>query len=277
MKIETIAVHSGRTVDSGTGAVTPPIHMSTTFQREVDGAYPHGFVYGRSGNPTRSLLEECIRDLEGGEAAAAFSSGMSAIGAVFQSLSPGDHVIAPLDLYHGTARLLRERLARWGLHSSFVDMTDLDKVREAVMPATKIIVLETPSNPLLKITDISAIARVAHEQGVVCVCDNTWATPVLQRCLELGADMVVHSATKYLGGHGDVTGGVVVSASDGAMFQEIRSIQRDEGAVPSPFDCWPIPKTPPKWPHSWMGTPRSWRYFIRGFQVMSDTMLPVAR
>ena len=202
MKIETIAVHSGRAVDPATGAVTPPIHMSTTFQREVDGTYPHGFVYGRSGNPTRSLLEECIRELEGGEAAASFSSGMAAIGAVFQSLSTGDHVITPLDLYHGTARLLRERLAKWGLHSSFVDMTDIDKVREAVTPATKIIVLETPSNPLLKITDISAIARVAHERGIVCVCDNTWATPVLQQCLELGADLVVHSTTKYLGGHG---------------------------------------------------------------------------
>ena len=239
MRIETLAVHSGRNVDPTTGAVTPPIHMSTTFQREPDGTYPQGFVYGRSGNPTRALLEECVSDLEGGEVAAGFSSGAAALAAVFQSLATGDHVIAPQDLYHGTALLLRERLARWGLHASFVDMTDIDAVRRTVTPATKLILVETPSNPLLKITDIAVVAELAHERGIACVCDNTLATPVLQRCLELGADLVVHSTTKYLGGHGDVTGGVVVSATDSPMFQEIRAIQRDAGAVPSPFDCWP--------------------------------------
>ena len=240
MRIETIAVHSGRNIDPITGAVTPPIHMSTTFQRDTDGTYPQGFVYGRSGNPTRSLLEECVRDLEGGEAAAAFSSGAAALAAVFQSLATGDHVIAPQDLYHGTALLLRERLARWGLRASFVDMTDIDAVRNAVTPDTKLILVETPSNPLLKITDIAQVAQLAHDSGIPCACDNTWATPALQRCLELGADMVVHSTTKYLGGHGDVTGGVVVSGTDSPMFQEIRAIQRDAGAVPSPFDCWLI-------------------------------------
>ena len=240
MRIETLAVHSGRNVDPTTGAVTPPIHMSTTFQREPDGTYPQGFVYGRSGNPTRALLEECVSDLEGGEVAAAFSSGAAALAAVFQSLATGDHVIAPQDLYHGTALLLRERLSRWGLHASFVDMADIHAVRKTVTPATKLILVETPSNPLLKITDIAVVAALAHERGIACVCDNTLATPVLQRCLELGADLVVHSTTKYLGGHGDVTGGVVVSATDSPMFQEIRAIQRDAGAVPSPFDCWLI-------------------------------------
>ena len=240
MRIETLAVHSGRSVDPATGAVTPPIHMSTTFEREPDGTYPQGFVYGRSGNPTRTLLEECIRDLEGGADAAAFSSGAAALSAVFQSLATGDHLIAPQDLYHGTALLLRDRLARWGLHTSFVDMTNIDAVKEAVTPATKLILVETPSNPLLKITDIAQVAQLARDRGIVCVCDNTWATPVLQRCLDLGADMVVHSTTKYLGGHGDVTGGAVVSATDSPMFQEIRAMQRDGGAVPSPFDCWLI-------------------------------------
>ena len=240
MNIETIAVHSGRSVDPATGAVTPPIHMSTTFERDADGTYPQGFVYGRAGNPTRALLEECVRDLEGGEGAAAFSSGAAALAAVFQSLSTGDHVIAPQDLYHGTKALLRDRLARWGLQASFVDMTDTDAVREAMNPATKLILVETPSNPLLKITDISQVAQLAHNMGLTCVCDNTWATPALQRCLDLGADMVVHSTTKYLGGHGDVTGGVVVSGDEGPLFQEIRAIQRDGGAVPSPFDCWLI-------------------------------------
>lgn len=238
MNIETIAVHSGRTVDPATGAVTPPIHMSTTFERETDGTYPQGYVYGRAGNPTRALLEECVRDLEGGEDAAAFSSGAAALAAVFQSLGTGDHVIAPQDLYHGTAVLLRDRLARWGLQASFVDMTDIDAVREAITPGTRLILVETPSNPLLKITDIALVAQLAHDNGIPCVCDNTWATPVLQRCLDLGADLVVHSTTKYLGGHGDVTGGVVVSADDSPMFQEVRAIQRDGGAVPSPFDCW---------------------------------------
>ena len=238
MQIETIAVHSGRNVDPATGAVIPPIHMSTTFQRDADGTYPTGFVYGRAGNPTRALLEECVRDLEGGVAAAAFSSGAAALAAVFQSLATGDHLIAPQDIYHGTAALLRHRLARWGLHTSFVDMTDLDAVREAITPATKLILVETPSNPSLKITDISRVAQLARDRGIPCVCDNTWATPVLQRCIDLGADMVVHSSTKYLGGHGDVTGGVVVSADNGPMFQEVRGIQMDGGAVPSPFDCW---------------------------------------
>ncbi len=238
MKIETLAVHSGRGVDPATGAVTPPVHMSTTFQRAEDGTYPRGFVYGRSGNPTRALLEECVRDLEGGADAAAFSSGMAAIMSVFQALSTGDHVIVPQDLYHGTARLLRERLSRWGLHSSFVDMTSIDRVRESILPNTKLVLVETPSNPLLKITGIAAVAQLAREHGIACVCDNTWATPVLQRCLDLGADMAVHSTTKYLGGHGDVTGGVVVSAKDSALFPEVRAIQQDGGAVPSPFDCW---------------------------------------
>ena len=240
MRIETLAVHSGRGVDPATGAVTPPIHMSTTFERDTDGTYPQGFVYGRSGNPTRTLLEECVRDMEGGQAAAAFSSGAAALSAVFQSLATGDHVIVPQDLYHGTALLLRDRLARWGLQTSFVDLTNIDAVREAVTPATTLILVETPSNPLLKITDIARVAQLARENGIACACDNTWATPALQSCLELGADLVAHSTTKYLGGHGDVTGGMVVSAADSPMFQEIRAIQRDGGAVPSPFDCWLI-------------------------------------
>ena len=238
MNIETIAVHAGRSVDPATGAITPPIHMSTTFERQADGSYPHGFVYGRSGNPSRILLEECVRDLEGGVAGAAFGSGMAAIMSVFQALSPGDHVIAPLDIYHGTAGLLRGMLARWNLRTSFVEMTDIDEVRRAMNSSTRLIMVETPSNPLLKITDIAAVAEVAHQHGITCVCDNTWASPALQRCLPLGADLVVHSTTKYLGGHGDVTGGMVVSARQDGLFEEIRKIQQHGGAVPSPFDCW---------------------------------------
>lgn len=238
MNIETIAVHSGRSVDPVTGAITPPIHMSTTFERDADGSYPHGFVYGRSGNPSRKLLEECVRDLEGGVAAAAFGSGMAAIMSVFQALSPGDHVIAPRDIYHGTARLLREVMARWNLDTSFVDMTDIDAVRQAIVPSTRLLIIETPSNPLLKVTDVAAMAEVARQRGITCLCDNTWASPALQRCIDLGADLVVHSTTKYLGGHGDVTGGIIVSARQDGLFEEISRIQQQGGAVPSPFDCW---------------------------------------
>ena len=238
MNIETIAIHSGRSVDPTTGAIVPPIHMSTTFEREADGSYPHGFVYGRSGNPSRTLLEECVRDLEGGAAASAFGSGMAAFMSVFQTLSPGDHVIAPRDIYHGTAGLLRGMLARWNLKTSFVDMTDIDEFRRAIDSATRLIIVETPSNPLLKVTDVAAIAEVARQRGITCVCDNTWASPALQRCLDLGADLVLHSTTKYLGGHGDVTGGIVVSARHDGLFEEIRKIQQQAGAVPSPFDCW---------------------------------------
>lgn len=238
MNIETIAVHSGRSVDPVTGAITPPIHMSTTFEREPDGSYPRGFVYGRSGNPTRGLLEECVRDLEGGAAAAAFGSGMAAIMSVFQALSPGDHVIAPRDIYHGTARLLREVLSRWNLDASFVDMTDIREVRQAKTSSTSLLLIETPSYPLLKITDVAAMSELAHEREITCVCDNTWASPALQRCLDLGADLVVQSSSKYLGGHGDVTGGIVVSARQDGLFEEIRRVQQQGGAVPSPFDCW---------------------------------------
>ena len=238
MRIETLAIHSGRAVDPATGGVTPPIHMSTTFERAEDGTYPLNFAYSRSGNPTRGLLEQCVSDLEGGVSAAAFASGMAAIMSIFQALSPGDHVIVPQDIYHGTAKLLNETLARWQLQSTFVDMTDIENVQREINGDTKLVLIETPSNPLLKITDIAAVTDVARQHGIISVCDNTFASPVLQRCLALGADLVAHSTTKYLGGHGDVTGGIVVSAHGNDVFGEIRRIQQDGGAVPSPFDCW---------------------------------------
>ena len=150
----------------------------------------------------------------------------------------GRSVDPPQDVYHGTARVLRELMTRWKLETSFVDMTDMDQVQRAINPRTRLTLVETPSNPLLKITDIAAVANLAHRHGITCVCDNTWASPVLQRCLELGADLVVHSTTKYLGGHGDVTGGIVVSARRDGLFEEISRIQQNGGAVPSPFDCW---------------------------------------
>ena len=238
MKIETIAAQAGHGVDPATGAVAPPIHMSTTFQRDPDGSYPRGYVYARTDNPNRHALEQCMVRLEGGAAAAAFSSGAAAAAAVFQSLSPADHVLAPSDCYHGTSRLLREVFQPWGLEVTFADLTDIDELKQAIKPNTKLIWVETPSNPLLKITDIAGVSSIAHEIGALCVCDNTWATPVLQRPLESDAGIVVHSTTKYLGGHSDVLGGAVVAGEGSKAFQRIREIQGEYGAVPSAFDCW---------------------------------------
>ncbi|MBI4636876.1 MAG: aminotransferase class V-fold PLP-dependent enzyme [Candidatus Rokubacteria bacterium] len=238
MKIETLAVRAGHRVDPATGAVTTPIHLSTTFERDPDGGYPRGYLYSRNASPTREALEQCLRDLEGGIAAAAFASGSAATLAVFQALAPGDHVVAPSDAYHGTLRLLREVLAPWGLETTFVDMTDPTRVAAAVGPRTRLVWVETPSNPLWKVVDIAGVAALAHEAGARCVCDNTAATPVLQRPFELGADLVMHSTTKYLGGHGDVMGGTVITRVDDDFFQRVRKIQGSGGAVPSPFDCW---------------------------------------
>lgn len=238
MRIETLAVHAGKRVDPSTGALTPPIHLSTTFERETDGSYPRGYVYTRTDNPNRRALEECLCALEGGAAAAAFSSGSAATMSIFQALSPGDHVIAPNDVYHGTANILREIFAPWSLETTFVDMADATQIHQALRPDTKLVWVETPSNPLLKITDIVRISDIAHKAGALCVCDNTWATPILQRPFQLGADLIVHATTKYLGGHSDVLGGVVIAKVDGDFFQRVRKIQKYEGAIPSPFDCW---------------------------------------
>ena len=238
MKIETLAVHAGRAADPATGAVTPPIHLSTTFERAADGSYPRGYIYSRTANPNRDALERCLAALEGGAGAAAFASGSAATMGLLQALQPGDHVIAPTDAYHGTARLLRETFGPWGLETSFVDMADPMQVRQAVRASTRLVWVETPSNPLLRITDIARTAGIAHDAGALCVCDNTWATPALQRPLELGADLVLHATTKYLGGHSDVLGGALITKVEDTLFQRIRKIQTGGGAVPSPFDCW---------------------------------------
>ena len=239
MKIETIAVHAGHAVDPATGAVAAPIYLSTTFERDVEGTYSRGFMYTRNDNPNRQALERGVSMLEGGEAAAAFASGTGATMSILQALSPGDHVLAHLDAYYGTSRLIREIFARWGLEADFVDMSDLAAVKKALRSNTKLAWAETPSNPLLKIVDLAAVAEVVRETGALLVCDNTWA-PVLQRPFDLGADLILHSTTKYFGGHCDVLGGMVVAKTDNEFFQRIRSIQYEGGAVPSPFDCWLI-------------------------------------
>jgi cystathionine gamma-synthase len=239
MRIETLAVHAGHAIDPATGAVAAPIHLSTTFERDAEGGYPHGYSYGRSANPNRHALEEGLAALEGGADAAAFSSGLAASSAILQSLAPGDHVVAPTDVYHGMTKLLREIFTRWGLEVSFVDMTDLDAIKRALRPETKLVWVETPSNPRLKITDIARVTEIAHAGGAICACDNTWS-PIVQRPLDLGADLVVHATTKYLGGHSDVTGGIVIANTKTDFFDRVRETQTTGGAVPSPFDCWLI-------------------------------------
>jgi cystathionine gamma-synthase len=239
MKIETLAVHAGHTIDAATGAVAAPIHLSTTFERDIEGTYSRGFMYTRNNNPNREALEHGVSMLEGGETAAAFGSGTAAAMALFQALAPGDHVLAHVDAYYGTSRLLREIFLRWGLEADFIDMSDLEEVKKALRPQTKLAWAETPSNPLLRIVDLAAVAEVVHGTGALCVCDNTWA-PVLQRPFELGADLILHSTTKYFGGHCDVAGGIVVAKKESEFFQAVQAIQYSGGAVPSPFDCWLI-------------------------------------
>ena len=239
MKIETLAVHAGHAIDPATGAVSAPIHLSTTFERDIEGAYSRGFMYTRNNNPNRQAVERGISMIEGGQTAAAFGSGTAAAMALFHALSPGDHVLAHVDAYYGTSRLLRQIFLRWGLEADFVDMSNLDEVRKALRSKTKLAWVETPSNPLLKVVDIAAVAEIIHNAGALCVCDNTWA-PVLQRPFDLGADLILHSTTKYFGGHCDVAGGIVVTRKDSEFFQRVRTIQYSGGAVPSPFDCWLI-------------------------------------
>ena len=248
MKIETLAIHAGREPDPATGAVREPIHLSTTFERGPDGAYPHGYNYGRSGNPNRASLEQAVAALEGGREAVAFGSGSAATLAVFSLAATGGRIVCSADCYHGTARQLREILPRWGGSVEFVDTTDLAAVEQALEPGAALLWVETPSNPLLRISDLAALAGLARARGVLFGCDNTFASPVLQQPLALGADLVMHSTTKFLGGHSDVLGGVVVVRDTGAVLDRIREFQGVGGGVPSPFDCWLLLRSLPTLP-----------------------------
>jgi cystathionine gamma-synthase len=238
MRIETIAVHAGAQVDPATGAVAPAIYPSTTFERDPDGSFPHGHIYTRSSAPNRSALEASLTALEGGAAAVAFASASAATSAVFQSLAPGDHVVAPTDAYFGTGKLLRDVFAGWGLESSFVDMTDPRAVEAAVRANTTLVWAESPSNPLWKVADLGRLGAIAHAAGARFVVDNTTATPILQSPFKHGADLIVHATTKYLGGHTDVLGGAIVVRERGPWLDRLRLLQTSGGAVPSPFDCW---------------------------------------
>jgi cystathionine gamma-synthase len=238
MRLETLAVHAGHEVDPATAAVTPPIHLSTTFAREADGSYRAGYLYSRYTNPNRAALEKCLAALEGGAAASAFASGSAATMSLLQAIGPGAHVILPDDAYFGSIKLVREVFGPWGMDLSTIDMTDLANVRGAVRANTKLIWVETPSNPLLRVVDIAGVAEIARKAGAACAVDNTWGTPVLQRPLDLGADVSMHSTTKYLGGHSDVLSGALIFRQAAELQQRVNSIQMLGGAVPSPFECW---------------------------------------
>ncbi|MFK4071207.1 cystathionine gamma-synthase [Streptomyces sp. NPDC029674] len=235
---ETVAIHAGNTADPLTGAVVPPIYQVSTYKQDGVGGLRGGYEYSRSANPTRTALEENLAALEGGSRGLAFASGLAAEDCLLRTLlSPGDHVVIPNDAYGGTFRLFAKVVSRWGVEWSVADTSDPEAVRAALTDRTKAIWVETPSNPLLGITDIAAVAQIAREAGVRLVVDNTFASPYLQQPLALGADVVVHSMTKYMGGHSDVVGGALV-VSDAALGEELAYHQNAMGAVAGPFDAW---------------------------------------
>jgi cystathionine gamma-synthase len=235
---ETLAIHAGQPADAATGAVVTPIYQVSTYKQDGVGGLRGGYEYSRSANPTRSALEANLAALEDGRRGLAFASGLAAEDCLLRTvLAPGDHVVIPDDAYGGTFRLFSKVVERWGVTWSVADTTDVQAVRDAVRPQTKLIWVETPSNPLLGITDVAALAGVARQEGVRLVVDNTFASPYLQQPLALGADVVVHSTTKYMGGHSDVVGGALVT-SDAALGEELAYHQNAMGAVAGPFDAW---------------------------------------
>jgi cystathionine gamma-synthase len=238
MRFETRVVHAGMHVDSETGAIAPPIHLSTTFERSAEGDTPRGYGYVRDGNPTQSHLEDALAAIEGAQKALVFASGMAAGAALLQSLPAGSHVLLPDDSYYSFRALAADYFPRWNLTFDVVDITRPDAVRRAMKGDTRAVWIETPSNPLLRVADIGALTEIAHAGGAIAVVDGTFATPALQRPMELGADVVLHSTTKYLGGHSDVQGGSLAFREDGTLREEIEKTRLLIGAVASPFNSW---------------------------------------
>jgi cystathionine gamma-synthase len=237
---ETLAVHAGRQVDPATGAVTPNLTLSTTFERAPDGTLPHGLIYSRYNNPNRGAVEQALTALEGGKEALAFASGQAASTAVLQSLEPGSRVIFPDDLYLGTRTVAQGFYTRWGLQVEFADFGDTAGLQARLRSPARLVWIETPSNPQMKVADIATLAAAARAAGALVVVDNTFASPVVQNPLRHGAHLVMHSTTKYLGGHSDIVGGALVAGADcpAETLTRLRDWQRLGGGVPSPFDCW---------------------------------------
>ncbi|HEY1693062.1 MAG TPA: cystathionine gamma-synthase [Polyangiaceae bacterium] len=234
--LDTLCIHAGQEPDPVSGAVMTPIVLSSTFAQDGPGVHK-GYDYSRAGNPTRDALEKCLAALEGAKHGVAFGSGCAATTAVLLTLKSGDHVLVGDDVYGGTFRIFDKVLKQFGVDASFIDMTDPAKVREAMRPSTRLVWMETPSNPMLKVFDVAAIAEIARGRGIPLAVDNTFATPMLQQPLALGAALAVHSTTKYLNGHSDVVGGAVMT-SDDALAEKLRFLQKSVGGVPSPFDCY---------------------------------------
>jgi cystathionine gamma-synthase len=238
MHFETLAIHAGQEPDPATGAVVPPIYQTSTYKQDGVGGLRGGYEYSRSANPTRTALEECLAAIEGGRRGLAFASGLAAEDTLLRSLcAPGDHVVIPGDAYGGTYRLFAKVAQRWGLDFTPAAGDEVDAFRAAVRAGTKVVWVETPTNPLLGIVDIAGVAQVAHEAGALLVVDNTFASPYLTQPIALGADVVVHSTTKYMGGHSDVVGGALVLADDG-LAEQVAFHQNAMGAVPGPMDSW---------------------------------------
>ncbi len=236
LHLETLTVHAGVKPDPTTGAVMTPIYQTSTYA-QTDIAEHKGFEYSRTDNPTRSALQEALAALEGGKYALVFASGMATIDTVLRLIKPGDHVLSGNDVYGGTYRLFDKILSGYGIEFDFVELTNQEAVAAAMKPHTKLVWLETPTNPLLKLADIAAIAEIAHQSGAWLAVDNTFASPALQRPLTHGADFVIHSTTKYIGGHSDVVGGAVV-LNDTAVYEQLKFLQNAIGAVPGPMDCF---------------------------------------
>jgi cystathionine gamma-synthase len=235
---ETLAIHAGQEPDAATGAVVPPIFQTSTYMQDAVGAPRRGYEYSRSGNPTRDALQECLAALEGGRKALTFASGLAAEDTLLRALcGPGDHVVIPGDAYGGTYRLFARVAEPWGLSFSTAPETDIDAVRAAIRDNTKLVWVETPTNPLLNVADLANLAQVAHDRGALLVVDNTFASPYLQSPLSLGADIVVHSTTKYIGGHSDVVGGALI-ANDDEVLTKLEYHQNAMGGVNGPFDAW---------------------------------------
>ncbi|MEJ2370113.1 MAG: cystathionine gamma-synthase, partial [Gemmatimonadales bacterium] len=236
--LETLAIHAGHTPDPMTGSVMPPIYQTSTYVQDGVGEPRGGHEYARVTNPTRTALEENLAALEGGSVGAAFGSGLAAIEAVLKAvLEEGDHVVCGSNVYGGTERMFRTVWSRFGIDFTYVDTSDLEALRAAMRPQTRLVHIETPTNPMMQISDIAACAEIAHQGGALLTVDNTFPTPFLQRPLSLGADIAVHSTTKYLNGHSDVIGGAIV-CGDRNLGERIRDQQRISGPVPGPLDCW---------------------------------------
>lgn len=238
MRIETKAIHSGLDVENNTKDIVPPVHRTTVFELKAEGYEEGDLNYTRHANPNRLQLEKLLAELEEGEACAAFSSGVAAASAVFQALSPGDHILMPDDVYSGNRLLVKSLMQSWGLQADFIDMTEAGNIEAGLRENTRLIWIESPSNPMLNITDIQATCALARGKNIVVCVDNTWPTPVNQLPLKLGADLSLHSTTKYLGGHSDILGGAVIARQREGIFERIAEIQTMAGAVPSPQDCW---------------------------------------